>query len=90
MSTPQPSIPFWLRPFIFITHMLPGIILLAITIGFLVVFLRALLADPNALLGLMLIGLGIGILWFLWMQLPLWLRRPFNNLVSRSRKRRDD
>jgi hypothetical protein len=43
--------------------------LLLLSMLFILSFLQALLSDPTGLLGLMLVGLGLGILWllfFLW------------------------
>lgn len=42
------------------------LLLLAGTLGYLVIFLRRLIENPFALLPLMLMGLGIAILWLLY------------------------
>ena len=39
------------------------------TLGFVAVFLRAMYQNPNGLLPLMLIGLGIGFLWLLYVSI---------------------
>jgi hypothetical protein len=39
------------------------------------VFVRALFQNPNGLLPLMLVGLGLGLVWLIWMQAASALRR---------------
>jgi RNA polymerase subunit RPABC4/transcription elongation factor Spt4 len=66
LSVPQPrrripaAVGFTLVKFLF------GAVLLVCTALYAVVYAMALLRDPSALLGLMLVGLGLGILWLVY------------------------
>ncbi len=64
----------------------PGVVLLVLLVGLLVAFVNRLLTDPNELLGLMLLGLVLGLLLFLWMQLPLFLQKGVKRLFKTSNK----
>jgi threonine/homoserine/homoserine lactone efflux protein len=59
----------------------PGIILLLVTFGFLTAFIQKLFRDPNGLLGMMLLGLALGLLWFIWMHLPGLVRKSFKRML---------
>lgn len=63
---------------------IPGIALLAISLIYIGYFLIHLIAAPNHLLLPMLFGLALALLWFAWLQLPLFLIR----LLKRGRTRK--
>jgi RNA polymerase subunit RPABC4/transcription elongation factor Spt4 len=84
MSTPQRKIPFLLKPLIFLLSHLVGIILIFSLVGFLVFFVYKLFIDPNGLLPLMCLGLLLGLLFFVWMMLPNFIRSPIKWLFRRK------
>jgi len=86
LSVTQPKFPFWAKPLLLLLGHLPGFLLLFGLIGFLCVFVYRLLTDPNGLLGLMSLGLVLGLLLLLWMQLPIFVRNRVGR-VARSRSK---
>jgi hypothetical protein len=66
LSIPQPPGSGFGR----IIFFLVGFTLLALSILFVAFFYQALRSSPNDLLHPMLMGLGLGILWLLYMQIP--------------------
>jgi len=86
LTVPAPRIPFWLKPLLLLLSFLPGIILLFLSLIFVAAFIRQLLTDPNSLLGLMLIGLILGLCWYLWMRLPNFFRRFIQKTILKGGK----
>jgi hypothetical protein len=63
-------------------------LLAGVTVLFLIGLVNALVHSPQMLFQLMLIGLMISFLWYLYMHLPAFLRRFLSRLFHRSK--RDD
>jgi RNA polymerase subunit RPABC4/transcription elongation factor Spt4 len=70
LSIPQPRAPWYLRPLLLLLAPLPGLILWVGTVAFFFLFLRVLVTDQRLLFPMMLVGLMIGILWFIYVNLP--------------------
>ena len=88
LSTPHPRVSLWLVPMVALLSVLPGLLLAGVTVLFLIALVNALVHSPQALFQLMLIGLMISFLWYLYMHLPAFLRRFLSPLFHRSK--RDD
>jgi len=88
LSTPHPRVPLWLAPLIFLLSALPGILLLGLSALLLVGLMQALFSNQQLLFQFMLLGLFIAFLWWLYLQLPRFLRRALSKLF-RSRERND-
>ncbi len=84
LSVPHPRVPLYMSALIGLLSVLPGIVLLLMTVFFLISLLRALATNPPAQFELMLIGLFIGSLWWLYMHLPRFLRRFVARLFGKS------
>ena len=84
LSTPHPRIPLWLSPLLAVLSVLPGLMLLAITALFLVALIHALLTSPQLQFQLLLVGLMLAFLWYLYLHLPHVLRRLLTRLFQRS------
>lgn len=84
LSTPHPRVPLWLSPLIVLLSAVPGLLLLLVSVLFLFALLRVLLTNRQVLFQLMLVGLFIGFLWWLYMQLPGFLRRWLSKLFGRA------
>jgi hypothetical protein len=65
---------------------LPGVVLLLLSILFLFGFIHVLTSNQQLLFQFMLIGLFIGFLWWLYMQLPGFLRRALSKLFGRKER----
>jgi len=87
LSTPHPRVSFWLSPLLVLLSALPGIVLLGISLFLLLGFIQALLTNQQFVFQFMLWGLLVGILWWLYMQLPRFLRRALTKLFLRRPER---
>ena len=85
LSTPHPKVSFWLASLLTILSIFPGVLLLLISVMFLLGFLRMLVTNQQLMFEFMLTGLLIGFLWWLYMQLPRFLRRWLSKLLGRDR-----
>ena len=83
LSTPHPRVSFWLAPVLVLLSALPGFLLLLLSVLFLAGLLQVLLTNQQLLFEFMLIGLFIAFLWWLYMQLPEFLRRALSRLFGR-------
>jgi len=63
---------------------LPGVLLLLLSVLFLFGLIQVLLINQQVLFQFMLIGLFIGFLWWLYMQLPRFLRTWVSKLLGRG------
>jgi hypothetical protein len=84
LSAPQPKIPFWLKPLVSLVSVLPGLVLLAVSVLFLGAFVQVMLTDPAMQSRMMVLGLLLALLWYLYMKLPLFLRRAIHRLISKT------
>lgn len=84
LSTPHPRVSFWFASILTLLSMLPGILLLLLSVFFLFGLIQVLLTNQQALFQFMLIGLVIGFLWWLYMRLPRFLRRWLSKLMGRA------
>lgn len=75
LSTPHEKLPFWFRILLFLSGILPGLALLVLSLIYIGYFLERLILSPSALLVPMLLGLALGVAWFLWMHVPFLLIR---------------
>lgn len=89
LSEPQPKIPLLLRPLFALTGVMPGLVLLALIVGFLWFYIRQLINDPTGLLPLMCIGLALALLFTGWIMLPNFLKRFLKRISPFSSKDRD-
>jgi len=84
LSQPQPKPPFWFRPLMFLTGVVPGLALLFFSIIYFGYFLIQIFVNSSRLLILMFIGFLLGLTWLLFMHVPYFLIR----LMLRLRRRR--
>ena len=70
LSIPQPQAPWYLRGLLWLATPLPGILLWLGTVAFFFAFLRVLVTDQRLLGPMMALGLIIGILWLIYVNLP--------------------
>jgi len=75
LSSPHPKVPILLRPFVVLLDAGPAVLIFLALGVWMVVYVRQLLRDPNGLLPLLLIALGLGVLLYGWMRLPSRRRR---------------
>ncbi|MGD1156527.1 MAG: zinc ribbon domain-containing protein [Terriglobia bacterium] len=90
LSAPQPKVPFWGKVFIALITLVLWIALLYFTFLIALVFLKQVFSSPNVINDLIGIGIILALLWWIWMQIPLWLRKIMHRLLrgkDKDRKR---
>lgn len=86
LSTPQPRVPLWAPVVEFLLSLVPGFILFVLSIGALAAFATALAREPQLLCSAVLLLIALGVLWWVWMQIPAWIRKAISNLLRRTRE----
>jgi hypothetical protein len=81
LSTPQPRVSVWWKVLEFLAKVAFGIVLVYLSLAGLV----ALLTTPQFQNALIVFGVCMGLLWWLWSLLPEWFRK----LVHRSLRRKE-
>ena len=74
LTTPQPKMPFWLRLLLPLLSVVPGIILLLLSVAYLFAYGYDLFFRPGLPLPVLFLGLALGGLWLLYMELPGFVR----------------
>lgn len=89
LSTPAPKAPVWISLAVFFLSLVPGFLLGAISLLFIVALIRALFLNPQMLLGFVFLALALTVLWAMWTKLPLKLRQFIRKrLLDREKERR--
>jgi RNA polymerase subunit RPABC4/transcription elongation factor Spt4 len=86
LSTPHPRVSLWLTPLLILLSAVPGLLLLLLSVLLLIGLFTALVSDQRLLFQVMMLGLVVAFLWWLYMQLPGFLRRVLSRLF-RHRER---
>ena len=89
LSTPQPKVPLWSRMLVFLLSLVPGFILIILSITVVVLLLKAILESPQMLFAIVLLAIAAGILAWIWSELPLWFRKAVYWLLKRKRDDRN-
>lgn len=93
LSTPQPKVPWWAPVLEFVLSCVPGCLLALVSALAVVLVLRELVSNPAALCALALPLAALGVLWWMWGQIPAWFRKAIYRLLKRKRdgddRRRD-
>lgn len=74
LTTPHPKPSLWLRSILVFLSVLPGILLLLLSVAFLALYIYALLTRPALQFRFMLLGLVLSLLWLLYIELPRLVR----------------
>lgn len=88
LSTPQPRVPFWGRILVALLTFVFWAAILTLTFLFALVFLREVFTNTNVLNDLIGIGIMLGLFWWMWMQIPLWMRKTMHRLLRGKDKER--
>ena len=88
LSTPQPKVPFRVRLLVGAATVLLGVLILSLTLLFALIFLKELFTNTNVLNDLVGIGIMLALLWWIWMQLPQWMRKTMYRLMKGKDKDR--
>ena len=88
LSTPQPKVPFWGRLLVAAVTVLLQLLILSLAFLFALIFLKAVFTNTNVLNALVGIGIMLALLWWIWMRLPLWMRKTMHRLLRGKDKDR--
>jgi hypothetical protein len=67
-----------------------GTDLVLLSVFLVIFFLQAVLSRSDIQTALIGIGILLGLLWWIWFQIPHWLRKRIHQLLIGSRKDRDE
>ena len=90
LSTPQPKMTFKARLLVVGVTVLLGTDLVLLSVFLVIFFLQAVLSRSDIQTALIGIGILLGLLWWIWFQIPHWLRKRIHQLLIGSRKDRDE
>ncbi|MES2221676.1 MAG: hypothetical protein V4587_12000 [Acidobacteriota bacterium] len=76
-----------MRIFHVVALIIPFVVLTLFTLAYLAVFVKSLFTNPQAVLPLMLLGLVLGLLWLLWIQLSSFLKRLLFGQSGREKRK---
>ena len=90
-STPQPRLTFWARVLVVTVTFVLGAALVYFSLLLTAIFLTHLLSNADVQTALLGIGILIALLWWMWFQIPHWMRKHIHRLLEgRSKKRRGE
>jgi hypothetical protein len=85
LSTPQPRVPLWVPVVEWLLSVVPGAFLAFASIALAVLVIREILRRPDMLFAAFMLFIALGILWWVWSQLPAWFRTTIYRLLKRKR-----
>ena len=88
LSSPAPHLSFWFRALLHLLALLPGVGLLAITVLFFGGVLNLILTNQQIQFQILLFGLLLGLLWWLYMHLPTFIKELLRTVWRRSKRNR--
>jgi hypothetical protein len=90
MSTPHRKMAFWVKPLLYLLSLLPGVLLILLTVMVVVGMVQAVLTNQQILGQLLCMGLVLSILWLAYMQLPSALRKALGKVFHRKKRTSKD
>jgi hypothetical protein len=90
LSTPQPKVSMWWKVLSFLLRIVVGGLLLLLSLALFVEIMKGLLSTPQGQNGLLVLGILLGVLWWVWSELPDWLRKLVRRLLKRKERRNGD
>ena len=90
LSTPQPRVSLWWKVLSFLLQIVVGGLLLLLSLAVFLEIMRGLLSTPQVQSGLVVLAILLGLLWWIWSELPDWLRRLVRRLLKRKERRNGD
>jgi hypothetical protein len=88
LSTPAPRVPWWLAPILLLASLLPGVVLVLLLVLVVAEIGNQLLTNGHLQLQLLALFLMLALAWWLYLQLPHFIRNMFGSLWPRSKKDR--
>jgi len=85
LSTPQPRVSLWWKVLEFLLRVFFGVALVCLSLT----ILLALLRRPEVQCGLVVLGILLGLVWWLWSLLPEWLQKFVHRSLRRKERDRE-
>lgn len=85
-STPQPRVPAWVPVLQFLLKAIPGAFLFIASVVTISVGIYAVLHNPYLQLQLAKLLIVLAVFWWLWSELPSWLRTAVYRMLKRKRE----
>ncbi len=86
LSTPQPRVPPRIWFLAFLVSLIPGSLLVIISLLLTVALISRILANPPWLVPFLFLGMAWALLAWIWSEVPLWFRKFVRRLLQRKRK----
>jgi hypothetical protein len=80
----------WWKVLSFLLRIVVGGLLLLLSLALFVEIMKGLLSTPQGQNGLLVLGILLGVLWWVWSELPDWLRKLVRRLLKRKERRNGD
>jgi hypothetical protein len=90
LSTPQPRVSVLWRVLSFILKIVVGGFLVLLSLALVAEVIKGALSNPQMQNGLLALAILLGILWWMWSELPDWLRKLVRRLLKRKEHRNGD
>jgi len=90
LSTPQPKVSVWWKVLSFLLQIVVGGFLLLLSLAIFLEIMKGLLSTPQGQNGLVVLAILLGVLWWLWSELPDWVRKLARRLLKRKERRHGD
>lgn len=90
LSTPQPRVSVWWKALSFLLQIVVRGFLLLLSLVIFMEIMKGLLSTPQGQNGLLVLGILLGVLWWMWSELPDWLRKLVRRLLKRKERRNGD
>ena len=90
LSTPQPRVSVWWKVLSFILKTVIGGFLVFLSLALVAEVINGAHSSPQMQNGLVALGILLGVLWWIWSELPDWLRKLVRRLLKRKERRHGD
>ena len=87
LSTPQPKVFFWWRIAEWLAKVFLALILFLLSCAGAIAVLEGLLRSPQLQCGLIGLAILLGLLWWIWSELPEWFRKLVRKSFQKTRSR---
>lgn len=89
LSTPQPKVSGWWKVFAFVVRVGLAVLLVGASLALLLAIVQDLLTNPQLQGGFVGIAILLAVLWWMWSELPDWIRRAIRSVIKRKESGRE-
>ena len=85
MSTPQPKVSWWWKALAALLRFVVGALLILLSLAGLIELLKV----PQIQTGVFCLAVVLGVLWWMWSELPNWIRNLARKVLKRKERRNE-